>query len=277
MANLIKEQVQNAIAPYLKYTGFTSERLAEKAGIGISVLIKIKRGEWAGIDDKIFKKVWQIINPATIEGLFQTADLKSAIDAMNNAVKYKRMIAITGDTGMGKTTALRSYAIMKPNVFTMYLDGTTTPIVFLTELLREMGISCYGSPAEMRDKVVVELNSLEEPLLIIDEFGKAKDKLILLIHSIRDRTKDNAGIVIAGMPRFKNDMIKKVNSGVNGYSEFFRRVNIWHELNGLSKDEITYILEQNGITDKGEQMEYRNFRRFGDLDNAINLHKTLNN
>ena len=186
------------------------------------------------------------------------------------------MIGLTGDTGMGKTTALKAFGL-KQNVFYYYIDRTVNPRVFLERLLVDMGISFCGRLNDLQYKVVEELNTLQEPLLIIDESGKLGNKMIMLLHSLRDLTKDNCGIVLAGMPDFKNALIKNVNAGVTGYAEFFRRINIWHSLNGLSYDEIKMVLESNGITDKEAQRDYKRLNRFGDLMNEIMLQKLVNN
>lgn len=275
MTNQQKEQIDQAINGYCRVKGITKGELAVKAGVSQRIIIAMAEGYGAAIDTKIYKRVWQIVNPETMEGIFQTADCKSVFDLCNSAVKNKFMAGLTGDTGCGKTTALQAYSV-RPNVFYYYIDATVTPLVFLSGLLREMGVNFSGTPNQMRDRVCDELNTLEGALLIIDEAGKLKDKMVLLLHSIRDKTLRNAAIVLAGMPYFKNNMIKKVNSGVTGYSEFYRRVNLWHELGGLTVKEIEFVLTENGITDKEAQREFRKLNRFGDLMNAINLHKTVN-
>ena len=185
------------------------------------------------------------------------------------------MIGLTGDTGMGKTTTLRAYA-NRANVFYAYIDATVNPKIFLKELLRDMAIPFEGNLNAMLSRVAEELNVIDNPLLIVDESGKLNHKMILCLHSLRDKTMGNCGIVLAGMPDFKNMLIRYKSMGTMGYSEFFRRINMWDELDGLKTDEIQYVLENNGITDKEVQREFRKLARFGDLMNEINLYKTVN-
>lgn len=276
MTNLRKELITKTIPRYCKAKGITQMELAVKAGVGYTdVLRKMVAGFGDHLDSKLWRKVWNVINPEIMEGLHQTADFRKVLLMCDNARKYHRMIGLTGDTGMGKSTALKAYAL-RAEIWYFYMDATVSPKTFLSGLLREMGVAYEGSTHDMLNRVAEELNTQENPLLIIDESGKLSNNMILCLHSLRDKTMNNCGMVLAGMPAFKNGLINHVNKGTNGYSEFFRRINLWDELNGLTADEVLSILEAEGVTDKEEQRDYRRLRRFGDLMNAIALHKTVN-
>jgi len=275
MTNLQKENTQTAIAAYCTAKDISKRELATRIGVSPATISNMVNGKWDNIDNRLWKQVWNYVNPEHLNGLFQTSDCNSVFDLCNNAVKNKYMIGLIGNTGMGKTTALTAYAKRK-NVFYYYIDGTVTPKIFLKDMLREMGVQFEGSLNAMLARIADELNTLNEPLVILDECAKLSDKMMLALHSLRDKTMQNCGLVLGGMPDFKNNLIKHANKGTTGYAEFLRRINIWHELKGLSTAEIVYILEANGITDKDTQREYRKLNRFGDLMNEINLYKSVN-
>ena len=181
------------------------------------------------------------------------------------------MIGITGDTGTGKTTALTTFATRK-NVFYVSYDKTMKPKQFFTALLREMGIDFDGSINEMVNRIAEELNTIASTLVIIDEAGKITHTMILYLHVLRDKTVKNCGIVLGGMPYFKANLLKLSNKQKEGYAEFYRRVNIWHNLTGLSRTEIKSICEASGITEPETIRDMQANKRFGDLQNAILLH-----
>ncbi len=275
MTNLQKEAVKTAIVAYCKIKAISATTLATKAGVSAATISNMKNGAWVSIDDRMWRKVWNIVNPEVLAGIYQTTDCKSIFTACEDAISNRRMVGITGDTGMGKSTGCKAFA-MRPNVFYVYIDKTVTPRVFLEGLLVDVGAPFTGSLNAMMSKLAAELNTLAHPLLLVDECGKLTDQMILCLHSLRDMTMGNCGMVLAGMPDFRNRLIRNVNKGTTGYAEFYRRINMWHELKGLTKDEITHVLEKHGITDKELQAEYRRLTRFGDLMNEISLHNTVN-
>jgi len=136
-----------------------------------------------------------------------------------------------------------------------------------------MGISYEGNINSMLNKIADELNTLSSPLLIIDEAGKLTHTMILYLHVLRDKTIKNCGIILSGMPYFKSNIYKFSNKQKEGYAEFYRRINLWQELKGLTRKEIEFVCEQNGITDKDVIAELKTKKRFGDLYNEILLHQ----
>lgn len=96
------------------------------------------------------------------------------------------------------------------------------------------------------------------------------------MHSLRDKTNRNCGIVLAGMPYFQDNLVKKKEKGIEGYGEFYRRINFWHTLEGLTRNEVEQVCKQHGITDENRIRELRANKRFGDLVNAIVLEQIMN-
>jgi hypothetical protein len=52
---------------------------------------------------------------------------------------------------------------------------------------------------------------------------------------------------------------------------------IWHELTGLSGNEVEQICNSYGISDAKAITRLKSYRKFRDLSNEILLHNTLNN
>src|SRR5690606_36917737 len=167
---------------------------------------------WESIDDKLWMLVWNYVNPEHLDGIVETADFKSVYNLCKNTISNKWMSGLVGDTGLGKTTVLTVVAKMR-NVYYYYIDGIVTPKIFLKGLLQEMGVQFEGSLNDMLSRAAAELNTQHEPLLILDECAKLSDKMMLVLHSLRDKTMLNCGIVLAGMPDFKNRLVKYANKG----------------------------------------------------------------
>lgn len=206
--------------------------------------------------------------------LFNTSDFEAVFRLCETARRHHLMIGLIGDTGTGKTTATKAFAL-KRNVIRIVYEKSMNPRIFFSSLLKLMNIDFEGRVYSEVDMIGDLLNRMDNPLLIIDEAGKIPHALFLHLHDLRERTKDNAGIVLAGMPYFKSNLQKLANRGKEGCSEFLRRINIWHELEGLSTKEAKAVITANGIDDPERLNELSRKRRFGDLMNEIVLDKVM--
>ncbi len=267
-----KEEIKQAINTYCDAKGLSKNELATQLGVSGATLSKIELDSWESINEKMWRKIWVKVGTNPNAELFATADFTACKTACETARKNRFMVGITGDTGMGKTTALTACAMQKHTYYVAY-DKTMKPKQFFVALLREMGVAFDGSLNEMVTRIADELNSLNNPLVIIDEAGKITQSMVLYLHVLRDKTNKNCGIVLGGMPYFKANLIKFASKEKEGYAEFLRRINVWHSLKGLSRKEIEYICNEHRITEPDTVREMYQHKRFGDLYNAILLHQ----
>lgn len=269
-----KEQIRNAINAYCSAKGVSKNELGTQAGVSGATLSNIENRKWENIDDKLWRKIWNKVDNSNIS-LIKTNDFATCERACKSAQTNHFMIGLTADTGMGKTIALSTYALRR-NVFYVCYDKTMAPKHFFMALLREMAIPFEGNINAMINRIADELNTLNRPLIIIDESGKLTHTTILYLHVLRDKTSKNCGVVLAGMPYFKTNLIKFSNKQKEGYAEFNRRINLWQELRGLSRSEIEFVCKSNGITNEQTIKEMQGKKRFGDLYNEIILHNIQN-
>jgi len=251
------------------------QSLAQKAGLGTKVIDNLLAENFEAIPEHHLKQIHMIVKRNYKDGLHRTADSQAFLKAVDMAVKHTMCVGITGDTGTGKSFMSRAVA-KKANVLYWNCELMHSPREFFSALSRDLRISCGGSISEMIDRVAVKINDMEEPLVIIDEMDKCHKAIRSCIKTLRDRTEQKAGLLLVGMPAFKNDLLRGKEAGKQGYSEMWRRVNIWHHLGGLRPEEIKAVLTDAGITEPEAQREFRQYTSFGELVNAIELHKLLN-
>lgn len=269
-----KSEIKKAVNDYCKEKGIRRLELAIKSGISDSVFCDLENEDWHKISNSAYLRIWNFVTFNKVDNLCPTADFISAIKLCDKARKYKFMVGLTADTGMGKTTALTSYSRQK-NVFYLSYDKTMNPRQFFVSLLRELAYPFDGNLNEMINRASEELNRLDSPLLIIDEAGKLNHTMILYLHVLRDKTHHNCGIVLAGMPYFKTNMYHYTDREKEGYAEFLRRINIWQSFGGLSAKEVEDICQKNEITNPDKIKELKRKKRFGDLMNEIYLDKIM--
>lgn len=267
-----REALQAAIKDYCQARGLTYAEFARRMGVGEAVIMSILHGRWHAVSVKKVSYLYNKVKSAT--QVFKTNDCAAVFETCNKARKRHLMAGLLADTGMGKTTALTAYAASK-NTFYVCYDKSMNAKQFFASLLKEMGVGFDGSVHDTINTICSEVNALEEPLIIIDEAGKIPHQILMHLHSLRDKTNRNCGIVLAGMPYFQTNLIKKVEKGIEGYGEFYRRINLWNTLEGLTRNEMEAICKQYGITDESRIRELRANKRFGDLVNAIVLEQIM--
>lgn len=266
--------VKKAVDLYCKEKGISQADFAVKCGISCKVLGSLSHERWNEVSANDLIHLWNFCHQNQVDELYHTTDFVAAFNLCNKARKHHFMVGLTADTGMGKTTAISAFSRQK-NVFYVCYDKTMNPRQFFIALLRELSYPFDGTLNDVINRASDELNRLENPLLIIDEAGKLNQSMILYLQVLRDKTKGNCGIILSGMPYFKDNMQKMACKEKEGYAEFLRRINLWHQFEGLQPKEIEEICKKNGITSPDRLKELRRKRRFGDLMNEIYLEKVM--
>lgn len=268
------ESVREIVNQYCRTKGISKTDFAVKSGVDIYTLGSLEHGRFHELDKSRLIKLWNFCNRDVVKDLYHTTDFVATFNLCDKARRYHFMIGLTADTGMGKTTAISAYSRQR-DVFYVSFDKTMNSRQFFIALLRELSYPFDGSLNEMLNRAADELNRLANPLLIIDEAGKLTHSMILYLQVLRDKTKGNCGIILSGMPYFKDNMQRMASKEKEGYAEFLRRINLWHTYEGLQPREIEEICQKNNITSPERIKELKRKRRFGDLMNEIYLEKVM--
>ena len=267
-----KSLLKQSINDFCKEHALSKSAFAKRCGVSDGTLSFIENEQWDKISDEMVQKINSFINKVNVSDIYQNVDFLDTFAACDMARIHHLMIGIVADTGMGKTTTLRTYA-RKKNVFYVSFCKSVKAGQFFSELLCELGVSFEGSLNEKINRAAKELNKKDHPLLIIDEAGKITHPVMLYLQELRDKTISNCGIILAGMPYFKTNLQKYADRQKEGCAEFLRRINVWHAFLGLSPKEVEEICRRNGVDDSDTIKSLRNIKRFGDLMNEIFLYK----
>jgi type II secretory pathway predicted ATPase ExeA len=219
------------------------------------------------------------------ELILRTANFQSIQNVCNDAYVNKKMIAVCGEPGYGKTLALNYFANVNQNCFLAIAKPSMTAKTFWIEILQSIyAVNASTEALQFKNrvhstspiyfilrKVSDALNSLGNSLLIIDEAGKLDDKELAFLHEIRDETKERAGIVLAGPNYWKVNLEMWLKKNRKGIPEIWRRINYWAELQPPTYFEIKKFCEAYDISDLEtiKTLQLRN-GNFGSLMNEIN-------
>ena len=140
-----------------------------------------------------------------------------------------------GEPGVGKTYAVKKYAIENTDVILIEADlGYTTKVLF-SEIHKKIGFDGLGTIHNMLQDIITKLKSSGR-LIIIDEAEHLPYKALDLLRRIYD--KANIGILLVGMPR----LIMNLRGEKRQYAQLFSRVGIATKLTGLTQSDTKEII-----------------------------------
>lgn len=200
------------------------------------------------------------LNRKTMQKIVTTQNFNSIIQQCDRARTYKKLIAITGEEGTGKTIALQKYEKDNEETYKVHCLKTMKAKELLQAILFSLGESFTGSPYQMTFKIAEILNRKANPLLMFDEISTLGVSHLIYIKDIWDMVENNCGIVLCGQHYFITNLEKAVSKFKVGMPEFLSRISSFTELNEITKQEIEYICKENGIEDFKMYLNLPNFR-----------------
>lgn len=274
--NAIKRQqiVEATKAFLIKRTDINQSDLGKTIGYGPAAISQVLSGTYAGDDSRILlllaKTVGFEIGQKWV--IRRTDNFNAVQNICNEAQEEHRMMAICGNTGLGKSTAFEYYRRHTGNSFYVLSDVLMKPKDMLRAIMKSMGIEMEGSMSEMLNRIIDRGLEIENLLLIIDDAGKLMEhpKCYFIIQLIYDRWEGHAGIVLAGMPVFREFLKKMVLKGKNGFPELVRRISYWEILKPMEAAFIAAAAADFGITENSAiKLIAERCTNYGDVKNML--------
>lgn len=248
----MEQQIRNELENRLN-SGISANKLAAQLGINAGTLSNVRQGKTELVSDTMWRKIAAGLQLQLSDGsgfewqIFTTKGYETITALCADAHRQRRMLAVYGETGQGKTTALRQYAANHSG-HTGYVlcDVLMTQSDFLNECLRAFGISAEGTRRQKVQRLTGHMRN-NGSLLILDDLGKVSDSIYRIIQLIYDQTEGYAGIVVAGVTKMKNYLERGREQDKLGFRELYRRVGYWQAVPPLSARAIAGICEHYGI------------------------------
>jgi len=140
-----------------------------------------------------------------------------------------------GNAGLGKTFAVKKYAIDNPEVILVEADMGYSPKVLFSEIHKKLGFDGYGTIHGMFLDIIDKLKSSGR-LIIVDEAEHLPYKSLELLRRIYDKAQ--VGILLVGMPR----LIMNLKGEQRQYAQLYSRVGIAKQLNALNEEDKKAII-----------------------------------
>ena len=177
-------------------------------------------------------------------GFVNTTIVEDVFDIAKTCHVENEIGVCCGDAGIGKTFAVKKYAIDNSDVILVEADLGYTPKVLFSEIHKKLGFDGCGTIHGMFLDIVDRLKASGR-LIIIDEAEHLPYKSLELLRRIYDKAQ--VGILLVGMPR----LIMNLKGEKRQYAQLYSRVGISTRLNKLTEEDkkaiITSILPNGKI------------------------------
>lgn len=264
-----RQQILDAINELLEVDGMTQADLAKKLAVSPATIYQVRRENWEDISDKMLNKLmlglqltdWKIRN---------TQNFSTVNRHCGRTQEKSICMAISAQTGRGKTIALKHYVKSSPNAFYIRGKHVHTMKAFVRAIQKSLGLTEGSGVADMMEVIVNHLAGLKKPLLVIDDSHKLKDSCWHIIYDLYESLDGICGIVLSGTENLKKQFDKKVRNDITGFREMYRRISYWEPLYMPDKRIIDTICKDYGITNPGA-INFINHRvtNYGELKDII--------
>ncbi|MDR3132545.1 MAG: AAA family ATPase [Prevotellaceae bacterium] len=252
MDNLTKKQIAEKLQVYCDHKGSQNKAANSLKGVSASTVSHVLNNDWALIKDEMWRSIAAQIGykPDAWQAI-ETRDYKLLTGILTDAQDNALVMAITGDSGTGKTFALRRYCDSTRNAYLLQCAEYWNKKMFLQELLGTMGRDYSGySIGDMMYECVNELKKQNNPIIIIDEGDKLTDSVLQFFIPLYNSLEGHCAIILCATSHLNKLLKRGVRLNKRGYNEIFSRVGRkCIELKGLGAADITAVCRANGVDD----------------------------
>jgi DNA transposition AAA+ family ATPase len=168
----------------------------------------------------------------------ETSTLSKIRRAITIAQDEEDIAVVLGETGTGKTTALRQYVKESHSAILIEVDPSYTQVTLMNELANALGVEpSKGGQNAVIERVIGEMKD-RDTVLIVDEADYLSDKSLELLRRVVN-DKSHTGVVLVGLPRLEH----KIKNLRNDHEQLQSRIGIMVRLEKLKKPDAEKIID----------------------------------
>lgn len=141
-----------------------------------------------------------------------------------------------GDSGLGKTIAVREYARKNKDVILIEVDLGYSARTLFSELNKTLGMAGVGHLHGLFEDAVSRLKNSGR-LLIIDEAENLPYRALEMVRRLHD--KAGIGVVLIGMPR----LVQNLRGRKEEYKQLYSRVGVATQLTRLTESDVDSLIK----------------------------------
>lgn len=275
--------IPQEINRYFSETGGNQAQLSRDSKVGEAYVSQIMQGKThigtTAIKDKYYIDLCRTIGftlKIEVWRHFNTQNFKHIIPKIEENRREKERFTIDGDTGTGKSHALKKYKMKFPvGTYLVTCSAIENSKEFAKNIAEVVGVETFGTAGSIIKKVVKKLESESDAVLLIDEaehIGK-KSGYVNIIKSLADglEGKVSFGIVGMGINKILTDGYEK---NKQNFRQTARRFCNRETLESNIREDVMKTCEEIGITEENVKNWFANrVRNFGELE--VYIRKTF--
>ncbi|MBA3828664.1 MAG: ATP-binding protein [Taibaiella sp.] len=273
MTNEQKEQIRDAL---LRYTaGFATQKEAAESldDVSATTLSLLKNDRW----EKITERTWQHI--ARQVGFYCAEEWKQADTGpylllrilFGDAQRYAMAYGVAIGSGLGKTYTAKYYAKEHANAHYIACNEQMNRKGLLDALIKIAGGNTSRSAEASLAQVTALLGAQEEPLIIIDDAHKLKDRALHFAALLYKTLINKCGIIILGSDELRSRVVEGARLNKELHQELYNAIGRrFITLGQLGPRDVEVVCRANGVTNEATITEIKDTCR-GSLHHATSL------
>lgn len=206
------EEIRKELAEFLAEKRISQRQAADESGLSAAVVSNFLKGTYTGDNAKAAETLnsWLMLAKERLN----SADRSEFYGDMHNTVRiisaahyahtYCEMILVYGDSGAGKTTALKKYAAENAGVSYIAINSAErSAAAVLKRIASELGRNAAGSCSDVMNRLVEFLKGTKR-LIILDEADHLTISALDAVRNLNDEA--GAGIVLSGNYKLFNQL-----------------------------------------------------------------------
>ena len=166
----------------------------------------------------------------------ETSALEKIRRAASVAQDEGDIAVVIGDSGSGKTTALRQYAEESQSALLIEVDPSFSQVTLMNAIARALGVDDKGGQNTVVARIIESLTG-RDAVLIVDEADYLSDSSLELLRRII-HDKSQTGVVLAGLPRLEH----KIRNLKNDHQQLQSRIGVMLKIGTLKRTDAEKII-----------------------------------
>jgi AAA domain-containing protein len=274
MTNEQKRQVKDALVRYVNKFETQTKAAESLRGISSSTISQVKNSNWELLSDRLWHHIARQV--AFYNGEWQPADTSAYLllrILFSDAQHYAMTYGISIGEGLGKTFTAHHYTRENDNIFFIAGNENFNRKSFMATLMTCAGLQANGAVPELLQQLTNYVSEREEPLLVIDDAHKLKDRVLHMVVLLANSLTGKAGIIIMGRDELRTRIIEGVRLKKIGFDEIYKSIGRrFITLGSLGPKDVELVCRANGVYDDGV-IKHISEQCDGQADGGAGLHK----